>query len=129
MKTILIVDDSQAQLKLVKDYLKSPYLKIVTATDGTKGLGITRIIKPDLIITDLVMPELGGLELCRLLKRDLELAQIPIIVCSSKNRDIDRKWSFKQGAAAYVVKPFTQEEIRLAVNKFINIEQKVAIIN
>ncbi|MEM8831102.1 MAG: response regulator [Cyanobacteria bacterium P01_G01_bin.19] len=125
MKTILIVDDSEIQLKLVTGFLKSDERKIITARNGIEGLNQAIAFKPDLIITDLVMPGLIGLELCRRLKKDERLKQIPIVVCSSKNRDIDKKWSFKQGAFAYLVKPLSKEVINLAIEKYLS--QSIAV--
>ena len=120
MKTILIVDDSEIQLNLVSSFLDLDERKIITARDGIEGLDRAFANRPDLIITDLVMPRLSGLEFCRRLKKDRRLKKIPIIVCSSKDRDIDRKWSFKQGASAYLVKPFSKEVINLAIEKCLN---------
>ena len=120
MKTILIVDDSKIQLNLVSSFLNTEERKIVTARDGIEGFNQALTNRPDLIITDLVMPGLSGLEFCRQLKKDERLKKIPIIVCSSKDRDIDRKWSFKQGASAYLVKPFSKEVINLAIEKCLN---------
>lgn len=125
MKTILIVDDSKIQLKLVTSFLKSDERKIITARNGIEGLNQAIAFRPDLIITDLVMPGLSGLELCRRLKKDERLKQIPIVVCSSKNRDIDKKWSFKQGAFAYLVKPLSKEVINLAIEKYLS--QSIAV--
>ena len=120
MKTILIVDDSEIQLKLVSSFLNLNERKIITATDGIEGLKQAIACQPDIIITDLVMPGLSGLEFCRRIKKDERLKEIPIIVCSSKERDIDRKWSFKQGASAYLVKPLSKEVINSAIEKYLS---------
>ena len=74
--------------------------------------------KPDIIVTDLVMPEVTGLELCRTLKRMPETADIPIIACTTKGRKIDQTWAKKQGIAAYIVKPCTEEQLVNAVHSF-----------
>ena len=120
MKTILLVDDSEMQLNLLSMFLDSEERKIITASDGLEGLNQAIAFRPDLIITDLVMPGLSGLEFCRRLKKDERLKKIPIVVCSSKDRDIDKKWSFKQGASAYLVKPLSKEVINLTVEKYLS---------
>ena len=66
-------------------------------------------------VTDLVMPEVTGLELCRELKREPATAEIPVIACTTKDRKIDQNWAKKQGVSAYVTKPFTEEQLISAV--------------
>ena len=69
----------------------------------------------DLIITDVVMPEMSGFELCRFLKKNPATQKVPIVICSSKNQKVDRLWGMKQGAVAYVSKPFTREQFLRAI--------------
>lgn len=111
MKTILVVDDLQAQLNLISGYLEQEGFKVVTAGNGNEALEKATVQSPDLVITDLVMPEMSGLEFCRKLKKNPETADIPVIACTTKDRDIDKKWAKKQGVIAYLVKPFTREEM------------------
>ncbi|MGL4882043.1 MAG: response regulator [Waterburya sp.] len=115
MKTVLVVDDLQAQLNLISGYLKQEGFKVVTAENGNEALVKASAQAPDLVITDLVMPEMSGLEFCRALKKNPETANIPVIACTTKDRDIDKKWAKKQGVVAYLVKPFTREEMINAV--------------
>ncbi|MEL6495439.1 MAG: response regulator [Cyanobacteria bacterium J06623_7] len=115
MKTILVVDDLKAQLNLITGYLEQEGFQVVTAANGNEALAKATAEVPDLVITDLVMPEMSGLEFCRKLKKNPETASIPVIACTTKDRDMDKKWAKKQGVAAYVVKPFTQAEIVSAV--------------
>jgi two-component system, chemotaxis family, response regulator PixH len=111
MKTILVVDDLESQLELMSSYLSQAGYKVITANDGRQALQKVMEQKPDAIVTDLMMPEVGGLALCRQLKKDAQTVDIPIVACTAKNRDVDRMWAEKQGIAAYVVKPFTKEQI------------------
>ncbi|MEO1342217.1 MAG: response regulator [Cyanobacteria bacterium J06635_13] len=90
--------------------------KVVTAANGSEALEKATAQAPDLVITDLVMPEMSGLEFCRKLKKNPETAEIPVIACTTKDRDMDKKWAKKQGVVAYLVKPFTQAEMVSAVN-------------
>ena len=71
--------------------------------------------KPDAILTDWMMPNMGGLDLCRQLKKKPETADIPVVACTAKDRDVDKMWASKQGVKGYVVKPCTEEEIITAV--------------
>jgi twitching motility two-component system response regulator PilH len=66
---------------------------------------------PDVIVTDVVMPGISGFELCRSLKKNPITEKVPIVICSSKNLEIDRLWAMKQGANAYITKPYTREHL------------------
>ena len=111
MKNVLIVDDLKAQLNLISGYLTEEGFKVTTANNGNEALAKASAEAFDLVITDLVMPEMSGLEFCRKLKKNPETANIPVIACTTKDRDMDKKWAKKQGVVAYLVKPFTREEM------------------
>ena len=111
MKNVLIVDDLKAQLNLISSYLAEEGFIVTTADNGNEALAKISTQTFDLVITDLVMPEMSGLEFCRKLKKNPETAKIPVIACTTKNRDMDKKWAKKQGVVAYLVKPFTKEEM------------------
>ena len=117
MKTILIVDDLQSELDLMAKYLTQAGYLIIKANDGEEAIALTEAKKPDLIVTDWMMPKMGGLDICRKLKKNPETAQIPIIACTAKNRDVDKMWAIKQGIKAYVTKPCTQEQLVSAVQE------------
>jgi two-component system, chemotaxis family, response regulator PixH len=112
---ILVVDDMRSELQLLTSYLEQAGYFVMTATNGVEALEKAKIEQPDIIVTDLVMPELTGLELCRLLKKETTTAQIPIVACTTKDRQMDQNWAKKQGVAAYVVKPCTQLQLVSAV--------------
>lgn len=111
MKTILIVDDSQAELDMMATYLTKAGFNILMANNGEDAIAQTLGNKPDAIITDWMMPKMGGLDICRKLKKNPETADIPIIACTIKNRDVDRLWAMKQGINAYLTKPCSQEKL------------------
>ncbi|ELS03840.1 response regulator with CheY-like receiver domain and winged-helix DNA-binding domain [Xenococcus sp. PCC 7305] len=119
MKTILIVDDVPSQLDMMANYLTNAGYNIVKANDGQEAIDKTLQSKPDIIVTDWMMPKMGGLDICRQLKKNPETAEIPIVACTAKNRDVDRMWAMKQGVKAYVTKPCTQEELVGAVQGLI----------
>ncbi len=114
-KNILVVDDMQSQLDLMSNYLSRAGYNVTTAESGAAALAQVKTNKPDVIVTDLVMPELNGLELCRELKRAPETAAIPVVACTTKDRKMDQTWAKKQGVDAYVVKPCTEQELVDAV--------------
>lgn len=118
VKTVLVVDDMQSQLDLMSNYLSRAGYHVTTADSGAIALEKIKENKPDIIITDLVMPEVTGLELCRTLKRMPETENIPIIACTTKGRKMDQNWAKKQGVAAYVVKPCTEEQLVNVVRSF-----------
>jgi twitching motility two-component system response regulator PilH len=96
-------------------YLTQSGYTIITAIDGEEALEKVKHSKPDAIVTDWMMPKMGGVEISRQLKKNPETAQIPIVVCTAKNRDVDRVWAKKQGINTYLTKPYTQEELAIAL--------------
>lgn len=115
MKTILIVDDMQAQLDMMENYLSKAGYNIIKAHSGEEAIAQAIAHQPDLIVTDWMMPKMGGLDICRKLNKNPDTANIPVVACTAKNRDVDRMWAKKQGVKAYVTKPCTQEELVGAV--------------
>ncbi len=113
--TILIVEDSPSELELMSHYLKESGYDVIKATGAKEGIEKALLHKPDAIVTDVVMPGISGFELCRSLKRNPTTQKVPIVICSSKNQEIDRLWAMKQGADAYVTKPYTREELLRAI--------------
>lgn len=119
MKTILVVDDVQSELDLMAKYLSEAGYKTILANSGEQALTITKANKPDIIVTDWMMPKMGGLDVCRKLRRNPETENIPIVACTAKDRDVDRMWAMRQGVKAYVTKPFTQQQLVSAVKGII----------
>jgi twitching motility two-component system response regulator PilH len=109
--TILIVEDSPSELELMSHYLKESGYNVIKATGAKEALEKAASQKPDVIVTDVVMPEMSGFELCRSLRRNPITEKVPIVICSSKNQEIDRFWAMKQGADAYITKPYTRDHL------------------
>jgi two-component system alkaline phosphatase synthesis response regulator PhoP len=107
-QTILIVDDEPEIVKLVRAYLEAAGYRVVTARDGHKALQVTRHEKPDLIILDLTMPEMDGLEFTRRLRQE---KNTPIIMLTARVEETDRIIGLELGADDYVTKPFSPREI------------------
>ncbi len=115
MSKILVVDDSPTALKAITDALTGTGHRIITATDGNEALQKVAQEHPDLILLDVVMPGKNGFQVCRQLKMDLSTKDIKIILVTSKNQPSDRFWGLKQGADAYITKPFAEAELRASV--------------
>ncbi len=101
----------KAELDLLSQYLIKAGYQVITANDGKEALEKLIDNKPDAILTDWMMPNMGGLDLCRQLKKKPATADIPVVACTAKNRDVDKMWAKKQGVKGYVVKPCSEEEI------------------
>lgn len=111
MTTVLVVEDSLVQLKLIAQLLKANGLKVKAARDGMEALQKVRSSCPDLVILDIILPRMNGYEVCRRLKSNLTPQKPPIIMCSHKSERSDLYWAFKQGADAYLDKPFRPQEL------------------
>jgi twitching motility two-component system response regulator PilH len=112
MSTVLVVEDSVAQLEMITDLLKKSGLDVTVAHDGLEALEqIKQGHSPDLIVLDIVMPHMNGYEVCRRLKSDPATQGVPVVLCSSKGEEFDRYWGMKQGADAYIAKPFQPTEL------------------
>ncbi len=117
MPKVLIVDDSAVERTIIAKVMTALGYTIVEANDGEEGEAKAIALKPDIIVLDVVMPKKDGFQVCRNLKKMPETAKIPVIMITSKNQDSDKFWGMKQGAIAYLVKPFNEEDLVSAVNK------------
>jgi two-component system, chemotaxis family, response regulator PixH len=115
MLTVLVVEDTPSEMELMTKYLRESGYTVISTTDAKDALVKAEQNKPDVVVSDIVMTGMSGLELCRNLKKNPTTQKLPVVICSSKNQDLDRLWAMKQGANAYVTKPFTKEELIQAV--------------
>ncbi|MEC5159646.1 twitching motility two-component system response regulator PilH [Janthinobacterium sp. CG_23.3] len=109
--TILIVDDSPTERYYLTDILVRNGYAVTTADNGEEALLQIKLQKPQLILMDVVMPGANGFQVTRSIARDPELADVPIIICSSKSQETDRIWGMRQGARDYLVKPVDPAEL------------------
>jgi len=115
-KTILIVEDEKDVVDLLALNLRrAGGFVISTASDGVTGLNKARKEKPDLVILDLMLPKMPGLEVCKILKSDPASRQIPILMLTAKAEEIDRIVGLEFGADDYVTKPFSPREVILRI--------------
>ncbi|HAV72621.1 two-component system response regulator [Stenotrophomonas maltophilia] len=111
MARILIVDDSPSQLLGIQRIVEKLGHEILTATDGAAGVEAAKAELPDLVLMDVVMPNLNGFQATRTLARDASTKHIPVILVTTKDQDTDRMWGMRQGAKAYITKPFSEDEL------------------
>ena len=116
---ILVVDDEPDALELIKFNLKAAGYDVVTADDGDEALKKARSLLPALIILDLMLPEVDGLEVCKILRRDQRVSATPIIMLTAKAAEIDRVLGLELGADDYVTKPFSPRELVLRVKRLL----------
>jgi two-component system phosphate regulon response regulator PhoB len=116
---ILVVDDEPETVELVEFNLKQAGFDVATAADGAEALKKARAQLPDLIVLDLMLPELDGLEVCKLVRRDPATAGIPILMLTAKATEVDRVVGLELGADDYVTKPFSPRELVLRVRKLL----------
>jgi twitching motility two-component system response regulator PilH len=111
MARILIVDDSPAQLYSIQRIVEKLGYQSITAADGEAGIEAAKRELPDMVLMDVVMPNLNGFQATRKLSREEPTKHIPVVLVTTKDQDTDRMWGMRQGARAYLTKPFSEEEL------------------
>lgn len=107
MSKVVVIDDEPFILLMLEDKLKRAGIDVVTSRVSVGALDIIRREMPDLVILDWMMPEISGIEICRLLKADPELSGIPVFMLTAKGQEEDEKLGMKCGANRYITKPFS----------------------
>lgn len=111
-KRVLVVDDDRVIQQLLEVNLElEGYQVVATAADGKEALEKVKTLRPDLVILDIMMPRMDGLEVCRRVRMDPEIAETPIIILSARAQDIDVRRGYELGASAYLTKPFDPVEL------------------
>ena len=111
IKKVLVVDDSKTELMFMTDLLQKNGFTVKTAENAEDAFRRLAEEKPDLILMDVVMPGQNGFQLTRAITRDPLYADVPIIMCTSKNQETDRVWGMRQGARDYITKPIDVDEL------------------
>jgi len=119
---ILVVDDNKENLRVVGNFLKEKGYKIAFSLDGESALQLTGSNRFDLILLDVMMPEMDGFEVCRKLKEDLATKDIPIIFLTAKSSIPDIVTGFKAGGVDYITKPFNKEELLARVQTHLELK-------
>ncbi len=125
LSTLLIIDDNVEMLHLLRDLFMSSY-KILLAHDGVEGWDLASNLLPDIIISDVMMPRMNGIEFCDKLKSDTSTSHIPIILLSAKSSDTDIAMGFRVAADGYCPKPFNNIVLKEIVNSTLINRRKLA---
>ena len=120
---ILVVDDEPDVLELVVFHLEKQQYKVAVADTGDKALKMARENLPSMLILDLMLPGINGLEICRLLKRDSKTRNIPILMLTARAAEEDRVKGLELGAHDYVTKPFSPRELVLRVKNLLRLSE------
>jgi DNA-binding response OmpR family regulator len=116
---ILVVDDSPVVVEAVREALLGDGYVVFAASDGIEALDIVKREKIDLILLDIDMPRMNGYQLCKLLKKDTNLKQIPIVMLTAKSAEADRMWGLKAGSDEYLTKPFNYAKVKEVIKRFL----------
>ena len=114
------MDDEPEAVELVEFNLKQAGFEVLTAADGAEALQRARTSQPQLIVLDVMLPEVDGLEVCKLLRRDESTAAMPIIMLTAKAAEVDRVLGLELGADDYLTKPFSPRELVLRIRKLLD---------
>ena len=117
MARILIVDDSPSQLLGIQRIVEKLGHESLTAEDGAAGVEVAKRELPDMVLMDVVMPNLNGFQATRTLSREATTKHIPVILVTTKDQDTDRMWGLRQGAKAYLTKPFSEDELAEVIER------------
>lgn len=119
-KTILVIDDEPDLCSTIKKRLEVYNYTVITALNGKDGLEKIKEHKPSLIILDIMMPEMDGFEVCRIIKRDVQMSGVPVIMLTALGYEDDAKRAFAMGAEGYLVKPFEEESLLFTIKQFLD---------
>lgn len=123
--TILLVEDNEELLQLMTRLLQREY-NILTAVNGVMAVNLLEENEVDLIVSDIMMPEMDGVELCRYVKNKLEISHIPIILLTAKNKQEDRAEAYEVGADAFITKPFNLPVLHARIRNLLKYKQRMA---
>lgn len=124
LKTILIVEDNKELRTHLKDHL-NPFYKVKEAINGKEGLKMAKKYFPDIIVSDIMMPEMDGFELCKIIKSDLETSHIPVILLTARTLEEDKIAGFQVGADEYLPKPFSLKVLTIRIKNLIETKKRM----
>ncbi len=108
---VLLVDDDDQILRSLKVYLELEKYQVTTAQSGKEALEKMKSEKPEIVVLDIMMPEMDGFEVMERMKKDSELSEIPVIMLTAKGQDVDVLKGYQMGAKSYMTKPFNLNEL------------------
>ncbi|MCB0917397.1 MAG: response regulator [Actinobacteria bacterium] len=119
MADVLVIDDDENIRDIVTLRLGVSGHTVHSAGDGETGLARARELKPDLVLLDIMMPRLNGIDVCRQLRADADLAEVPIVLLTARGQEHDVDRGFEVGADDYIVKPFSLVELQSRLRRYI----------
>jgi len=111
IKKVLVVDDSPTERHALSTILIGAGLEVSAVESGEKAVEQAKLLMPDLILMDVVMPGLNGFQATRMIARDPSTASIPVVICTTKSQETDKIWGLRQGARDYLVKPIVAADL------------------
>ena len=111
MKRVLLIEDDRDIVELVRYNLEREGFQVAAATDGATGLAQVRKAPPDILLLDLMLPKISGLDICKEIRRDTSLNRLPILMLTARGEEADRVVGLEMGADDYVTKPFSPREL------------------
>jgi DNA-binding response OmpR family regulator len=111
MSKVIVVDDEPFILMMIQDKLTKAGFDVITLRESIEAVEVIRKELPDLVILDWMMPDLSGLEICRILKSDPDLQSIPIFMLTAKGQDSDERLGISSGVSRYITKPFSPKSL------------------
>jgi two-component system alkaline phosphatase synthesis response regulator PhoP len=111
MRKVVVIDDEPFILMMIEDKLKKAGFDVVTLRSSLDAVDVIKKEAPGLVILDWMMPELSGIELCKILKHDPETAGIPVFMLTAKGQDADEQLGLRSGVARYITKPFSPKAL------------------
>jgi two-component system response regulator MtrA len=123
-RTILVVDDEPTLRETLVDALKADGFRVVAAADGRQALATFRAEQPDLVLLDLMLPELSGIEVCRIIRQE---SGVPIVMLTAKDSELDKVVGLELGADDYVTKPFSLRELSARIRALFRRAEKQAV--
>ena len=111
MSKVIVIDDEPFILMMIEDKLKKAGIKVITLRESINAVSVVKNEKPDLIILDWMMPELSGIDLCKMLKSEPDIAEIPIFMLTAKGQEADEQLGLKCGVTRYITKPFSPKSL------------------
>lgn len=119
MKKILVIDDEKNILKSIVMYLEGHKYSVQAISNGLDGIKFAKEYMPDLILLDLVLPDIDGYMVCKTIKESLETENIPIVIMSAKSQQVDIDKAFDVGALDYIMKPFEPQKLLEKIQKYL----------
>jgi twitching motility two-component system response regulator PilH len=119
MARVLIVDDSPSQLLGLQRVVEKLGHSVITAEDGAAGVEVAKREIPDLILMDVVMPNLNGFQATRQISKEATTSHIPVVLVTTKDQETDKVWGMRQGAKAYVTKPINEAELTKVIKELL----------